>query len=1256
MHPVAWVTLALLLSLVPSAWSATTCPKLESLIYKGDVTITTSADFTQLKDKCAIEGDLNVTSAELTNLDGLSAITHVTGSVEITGNPSLVSLEGISQLRSVDGVLWISENDSLTEITGFNELLKTGGLVIEGNPSVTTIAGFAALQRVHSNLVAINDNDKLVTLIGFGSLVKIDKDFNFYGNASIKTLGIFNALSTVGGQFKIWDNTALVSIAGFKALKTVGSSQSDKFYLAENTALKAVPGFTTLASVTNLNIEKNSAYPTNMAECLAGQITVTYYKLIAYNGASNTTACNRSVATETPTSTQTATDSRTGLGRGTDTQTGTATLTQTQTQTTTATETSTTTATVSSTASSTGTSTGTSTGSATGTGTGSEDSSSVIDFTGGSLPSGVTNSDCELVDGKLQLGKNSQGTFLETCHVDFAVSGERDSGIMVRLDGTRMDLIVDGDFASYSTSTVGLSDPANSSKKTALTTGQWFSDANYAAYAPAVSTSADGDQDVAISSSGSLMQILPIRADQEIRFDFAADASALNSYNGKNQLFYLSAAFLTKDLKVIKFLDPNTDTVQTALGNFKNYENTRGAFEDSIVVRGVGCGTQVKYNGDGISPDKTYFDFCQNTDGTALTDEDGTVYAEEDIAYLMFTWDTNWSGTGSTTLKYAHADPLDQFRISLVDSSGNELKTSVNDDKFYLGTFTGDATMRVTLTSYAGDKSPALSKIYLGSNEKASVTSGDLEIEFTKPRMGFGGAIAPVQEWADNNTIRTQCLDIFNGDQPLNCLDFLSRYGMSRLRTNIRLMLFDTTLSGTTITHALYKDHYTDKTEGSTLVRHIAEAQNYGMEILLIIDHANCEGSYYFGGTRNCYWDTSGNLNTEFDTTPTDSSDNEENSFELMNTLAQYLVTQFDGGHEIDFTDGTVKPGKISYFEIGVETDITEPVWKNNLDDDEEARYLAGVGSAVHAIRPDALVETSVNPYNSYYVQTFHYDYIEDVLHGVLEADADSYTHFNFNLFTENADVQIEDWLEDFEELKSKSYFDKWKDKKFSIGAYDVTHNIYDPACFDTWEKDNGIKRAAKLTARMIVTGLSLPVEDMYDYVLFNSDGYSAANNVSGPDTCWLSTHGTNIFDRQPGGMYDGKDEASTYKLNEVGIATMTLAKNLSISSPYATTIDSEMDGLYVKIFSNQDGDKVLAVWRQDQTEYASDFMSHVSGHTDNGDTREYLLDIELKNLQASTATRIPLDGASSSSLTIEGSTIRNVLLEGDMPVLILIK
>jgi len=154
-----------------------------------------------------IEGDVEIDGGDITNLNGLNALSNIGGDLFIGrnnqpfgGNGNLTNLVGLGNLTSIGGDLTFSSNDTLTILTGLESLVSIGGDL-----------------RVYMN-------DMLASFIGLDNLTSVEGDVRIgiipympawgYGNNSLTSLTGLENLTTIGGEIVIINNQALTSLTG----------------------------------------------------------------------------------------------------------------------------------------------------------------------------------------------------------------------------------------------------------------------------------------------------------------------------------------------------------------------------------------------------------------------------------------------------------------------------------------------------------------------------------------------------------------------------------------------------------------------------------------------------------------------------------------------------------------------------------------------------------------------------------------------------------------------------------------------------------------------------------------------------------------------------------------------------------------------------------------------------------------------------------------------------------------------------------
>ena len=229
----------------------------------GDLTIGFLRNLTSLEglgSLTSVGGTLSISgNPGLTNLQGLGSLTSV-GSVVIGGNANLTNFTGLGSLTSISGDFSIAGNANLTSLTGLNALTTIGastvanglGLSIGGsNPSLTSLTGLDRVTYIGN--LNINDNTALHDLTGLGKVATIPGRFYIQGGALTSLSGL-NMLTTIGGDVYIRETSTLTSLTGMNNVTSIGGFVT----LFDNSALTSLSGLGALTSVgAYLHITRN---------------------------------------------------------------------------------------------------------------------------------------------------------------------------------------------------------------------------------------------------------------------------------------------------------------------------------------------------------------------------------------------------------------------------------------------------------------------------------------------------------------------------------------------------------------------------------------------------------------------------------------------------------------------------------------------------------------------------------------------------------------------------------------------------------------------------------------------------------------------------------------------------------------------------------------------------------------------------------------------------------------------------------------
>ncbi|MGG7663695.1 T9SS type A sorting domain-containing protein [Dyadobacter sp. BHUBP1] len=255
-----------------------------------------------------ISGSVFVSGADITNLNGLSNITHVMGDVTIINNPTLPNMSGLGALTDINGRLTINNNPALLNVDGLGALTNIyNGINVEGNQSLTDLSGLQSLSYVNSYLRVVY-NPVLTSVEVFNKITSVTDFLSVGANPMLESLsGLRNittansvsialndkllnldglkSLTSTTGYLYIGYNPLLTNLQGLGNLKNIG------YYLniTNNNALTSLTGLDSLELASQIQIQNNP----NLSECAIRSIcAILNANAASFFVTSNATGCN----------------------------------------------------------------------------------------------------------------------------------------------------------------------------------------------------------------------------------------------------------------------------------------------------------------------------------------------------------------------------------------------------------------------------------------------------------------------------------------------------------------------------------------------------------------------------------------------------------------------------------------------------------------------------------------------------------------------------------------------------------------------------------------------------------------------------------------------------------------------------------------------------------------------------------------------------------------------------------------------------
>ena len=268
------------------------------VVYEGDLELTSQAEvdefgmngYTIVTGSFAVVANLinQVNPEYISNLDGIKQLTEVGTDLSILST-TVENLDALSNLKKVGGSINIQGNPLLAEIDFLNEITEINSdVVISSNPSVIEISGFKNVVSINGDLELIS-MDGLETISGFGQLNSISGLLRFQSLISVMDFSGFTSLSSIGGDLDIL-TSSISDMNGFSSLTNIGGS----LILRTNVILDNVDGLSNLSTIQgDLIVDNNaSALNNNFTDglknvngfinlnTLGGDLTVTSNKLL----------------------------------------------------------------------------------------------------------------------------------------------------------------------------------------------------------------------------------------------------------------------------------------------------------------------------------------------------------------------------------------------------------------------------------------------------------------------------------------------------------------------------------------------------------------------------------------------------------------------------------------------------------------------------------------------------------------------------------------------------------------------------------------------------------------------------------------------------------------------------------------------------------------------------------------------------------------------------------------------------------------
>jgi hypothetical protein len=212
-----------------------------------------------------LEGIVNITGNDITNLKGLSEVNSINGDLVIRQNYHLPSLTGLNNLTSLNGILRILQNIELEYLDGLESLSFLGGtLSISKNPQLVNLSSLENIDSIGGDLL-IDHNFRLDDISGLSNLEYIKGSLQISRNHHLVSLEGLQGLDSIGGDLNIGSselgNYTLTSLTGLEGLTSIGGDIN----IRKNTNLTSLAGIDNIdpQSIQGIEITDNPA----LSEC-----------------------------------------------------------------------------------------------------------------------------------------------------------------------------------------------------------------------------------------------------------------------------------------------------------------------------------------------------------------------------------------------------------------------------------------------------------------------------------------------------------------------------------------------------------------------------------------------------------------------------------------------------------------------------------------------------------------------------------------------------------------------------------------------------------------------------------------------------------------------------------------------------------------------------------------------------------------------------------------------------------------------------
>jgi hypothetical protein len=157
----------------------------------------------------------------LKSLDGLENLSFVENNVNFSHNDSLTDLSALTSLQVIGQSMVLKDNMLLSDLSGLDNIAYIGrSLFIENNPKLISLEHVGKTDSVH-NTVKIKNNELLTDLTGMENIVYVGDALTIEANKNLASFNGLDNLSYTGGSVEIINNPEIINLTGLGSLLQV---------------------------------------------------------------------------------------------------------------------------------------------------------------------------------------------------------------------------------------------------------------------------------------------------------------------------------------------------------------------------------------------------------------------------------------------------------------------------------------------------------------------------------------------------------------------------------------------------------------------------------------------------------------------------------------------------------------------------------------------------------------------------------------------------------------------------------------------------------------------------------------------------------------------------------------------------------------------------------------------------------------------------------------------------------------------------